>query len=128
MLIIMSYINVVNGNFKNFINDKDLIIEEDNNLNPFEIGFSCNNELNVDYLNIGVPKFNKYKDKDEAINMLIFCYEKVLLEAMRNNYNNVLIIALGINNNYIYDEIEKLIIERLDSLSKIYNMKISLLK
>lgn len=97
------------------------------NMNVNEIRFSPGFDLGIDILHIYCPKYYEYKDHKWAIEGLIFSYDKIIMEAMRNMYKSIISVSLGTGiHGYKHKDIAKQVVDRLDWLAKIYDINFTL--
>ena len=97
------------------------------NMGTYEIRFSPGFDLGIDILHIYCPKYYDYKDHNEAIEDLLFCYYKIILEAKNNFYKSIISVSLGTGiHGYKHNDIAKQVVERLDYLSKRYDIDFTL--
>ena len=97
------------------------------NMGTYEIRFSPGFDLGIDILHIYCPKYYDYKDHNEAIEDLLFCYYKIILEAKNNFYKSIISVSLGTGiHGYKHNDIAKQVIDRLDYLVKRYDIDFTL--
>lgn len=96
-------------------------------MGTYEIRFSPGFDLEIDILHIYCPKYYDYKDHNEAIADLLFCYYKIILEAKNNFYKSIISVSLGTGiHGYKHNDIAKQVIDRLDYLVKRYDIDFTL--
>lgn len=97
------------------------------NMRTYEIRFSPGFDLGIDILHIYCPKYYDYKDHNEAIEDLLFCYYKIMLDAKNNLYKSIISVSLGTGiHGYKHNDIAKQVIDRLDYLVKRYDIDFTL--
>ena len=96
-------------------------------MGTYEIRFSPGFDLGIDILHIYCPKYYEYDDPKWAIEDLLFCYYKLILEAKNNMYKSIISVSLGTGiHGYKHNDIAKQVIDRLDYLVKRYDIDFTL--
>lgn len=97
------------------------------NMGTYEIRFSPGFDLGIDILHIYCPKYYDYKDHSVAIEDLLFCYYKIILEANNNLYKSIISVSLGTGiHGYKHNDVAKKVIELLNYLVLKYNIDFTL--
>ena len=124
----MGKLNIVSGNIMDYLENKDLIINSSNkDMKVNEIRFSPGFDLGIDILHIYCPKYYEYKNDKEALDALLFCYDKIVFSAIRNHSKNIVSVSLGTGiNGYKHKDVAKKVVERLSHYASHYRFDFTL--
>ena len=92
-----------------------------------EVRFSPGFDLGIDILHIYCPKYYEFKNDKEALDALLFCYDKIVFSAIRNHSKNIVSVSLGTGiNGYKHKDVAKQVVERLSHYASHYRFDFTL--
>ena len=152
----MGKLNIVSGNIFDYLDNKDLIVNSANqymiygsgvcgaiykmadkdllekyckeyfedNMKVNEIRITPGFNIGIDILHIYCPKYHQSKD---PINELIESYNNIFISAKEKDYKSIVSVSIGTGiHGYKHNDIAKQVVERLDYLSKRYDIDFTL--
>lgn len=97
------------------------------NMKVNEIRFTTGFNLGIDILHIYCPKYYEYKDNNVAIDDLLFSYYKIVIEAKKNMYKDIISVSLGTGaHGYKHNDIAKKVVDLLNYLVLKYDIDFTL--